>query len=92
MIDISELFQMFFYILLMVLVVALIVLVINAIKTLNKLDILIDDITVKSNKLDGVFNIVDGATNAVAGFSDSIVSGITHTLSKIFKRKKDKDE
>lgn len=92
MINTSELFQMLFYILLMVLVVALIVLVINAIKTLGKLDKLIDDITIKSSKLDGAFNMIDGATNAFTSFSDSIVGSVTSILSKIKKRKRDKDE
>ncbi|MBR2840985.1 MAG: hypothetical protein IKF01_03850 [Bacilli bacterium] len=92
MINTSELFQVTFYIMLIVLVVALIVLVIEAIKTLNKVNGLLDDITNKSKQLDGVFNIIDGATSAVNNFSDSIVGAITNTLTKIIKRKRDKDE
>lgn len=92
MINTSELFQIAFYIMLMVLVVALIVLVIDAIKTLNKVNSLIDDISIKSRQLNGVFNIIDKTTGAVNSFSDSIVGSITTTLKKILKRKRDKNE
>lgn len=92
MIQISELFQLFTYILLMVLIIALTILTINAIRTLNKVDRLVDDITLKSNKLNGLFDVIDGTTNVVARFSDSIVSVVTSSLSKIFKRKRDENE
>lgn len=91
MVNISEFFQMMFYILLMVLVIVLIIFVINANKTLNKFDKLVDDITVKSTKLNGVFSIIDGATDAVVGFSDSIVGFFTNGLNKILNRKKEEE-
>lgn len=91
MIEVSELFTILFYILLMVLVICLIVLAINAIKTLNKVDKLVDDINSKSAKLNGVFSIIDSTTDAVVGFSDSIVGLISNTLGKIFYRKKEKE-
>lgn len=91
MINITEFFSCMFYILLMVLVVALIILTINAIKTLGKLDKLVDDISMKSAKLNGVFTIIDGATDAVVGFSDSIVGFFTNGLNKLFNRKKDNE-
>lgn len=77
-----------FYILLIVLVIALIVLVINSIKTLSKVDRLVDDVTDKSRKLDGLFNIVDMATDAMVGISDTIVGFVTDGISRLFKRKK----
>ena len=93
MIDINEFFSCIFYILLIVLVIILIVFVINAIKTLRKVDDLVDDLSVKSNKLNGVFSIIDGATDTVIGFSDGIVNFFTNGLNKIMNRKKeDNDE
>ena len=65
--------------------------VINAIKTLGKLDKLVDDITIKSTKLNGVFTIIDGATDAVVGFSDNLVGFFTNGLNKLFNRKKDNE-
>ena len=46
----------------------------------------------KVNKLDGVFNIIDTATDAISTFSDKIVDGITTGLTKVFKRKKKGDK
>lgn len=91
MINITEFFSCMFYILLMVLVVVLIIFVVNAIKTLGKLDKLVDDITLKSTKLNGVFSIIDGATDAIVGFSDNIVGLFTNGLNKLFNRKKDNE-
>ncbi|MBR2588136.1 MAG: hypothetical protein IKF82_06285 [Bacilli bacterium] len=92
MINATEFFSIIFYILLIILVFTLIVLVINANKTLGKLDRLVDDITVKSNKLNGVFTIIDGATDAVVGFSDSIVSLCTNAIGKVMNRKKENED
>ena len=91
MINITELFSCIFYILLIVLVVVLIIFTVNAIKTLSKVDKLVDDISLKSTKLNGVFTIIDGATDAFVGFSDSIVGFCTNGLNKILNRKKEKD-
>lgn len=92
MINATEFFSIIFYILLIVLVFTLIILVINANKTLGKLDRLVDDITLKSNKLNGVFTIIDGATDAVVGFSDSIVSFCTNAIGKVMNRKKENED
>ena len=92
MINISEFFGLFIYILLMVLIIALIILIINTIKTLGKIDRLVDDITEKSIKLNGVFSIIDGATDAVVGFSDSIVGFVTKGFNKILRKKEKENE
>lgn len=86
----ADAFSVTFYILLIVLVIALIILVINAIKTLDKVDKLVDDVSQKSEKLNGLFSIIDNTTDALVGFSDSIVGFLAGTISKIFNRKKEK--
>ena len=91
MINLVEFFSYIFYILLMVLVIVLIIFTINAIKTLGKIDKLVDDITIKSNKLNGIFTIVDNATDAVVGLSDSLVGFVSKGLNKFFIRKKEKE-
>ncbi len=93
MINIMDVMSIFFYIVLIILIIVLIVLGIKAIGTLNKIDKVVDDITVKSSKLNGVFNFIDGATDVVASFSDTVVSAISGGIEKVFSRKKeDKDE
>ena len=92
MTQLSQIFSLIFLALLLVLVIALIVLVINAIKTLNKVDHLVDDISKKSTTLNGVFSVIDIITDAVVGFSDSIVGMFSGLAIKFMKRKKGKNE
>ena len=87
-INIMDFISIIFYIALIVLVIVLIVLGIKAIETLNKVDKVVDDISVKSSKLDGVFNFIDTTTDVVAGFSDSIVNGISSGVERLFNRKR----
>lgn len=91
MISFADVLSIFFYILLIVLVVALIILVINAIKTLSKIDRLVDDVSQKSTKLNGLFNIIDNTTDAVVGFSDTIVNFLSNAIGKLFNRKKENE-
>ncbi len=87
MISLADVLSVFFYILLTVLVVALIILVINAIKTLDKIDKLVDDVSQKSSQLNGLFNIIDNTTDAVVGFSDTIINFLSNAIGKLFNRK-----
>lgn len=89
MVNIEELLCILFYIVVIALGISLIVLSINSIKTLNKFDKILDDISEKSKKLDGVFSVLDNATDAFVNFSDSIVGFFTKTIRKVIKRKKE---
>ena len=89
MVNIEELLCILFYIVVIALGISLIVLSINSIKTLNKFDKILDDISEKSKKLDGVFSVMDNATDAFVDFSDSIVGFFTKTIRKVIKRKKE---
>ena len=88
-ISFADLLSMLFYILLIVLVIALIILVINAIKTLDKVDKLVDGVSQKSQKLNGLFSIIDNTTDAVVGFSDKIIVVLSNAIGKLFNRKKE---
>lgn len=89
MVNINELLNILFYIVIIALGISLLVLSIQSIKTLNKFDKLLDDISEKSRKLDGVFSVMDSATDAFVNFSDSIVGFLTKTVRKVVKRKKE---
>lgn len=74
--------------------ITFIFLLVKLIITLGKVDKLVDDITEKSKKVDGVFNIVDKATDAVSSVSDKFISVIFNTVTGITNKfkKKGKDE
>ena len=66
---INIVFPIILYILAAVLLVVLIILALKSIKTLKKVDEVIDDVNQKSAKLNGVFNIIDNTTDAIATVS-----------------------
>jgi len=80
------------YFLLIVLIIILIVLGIRLISIMNKVDKVVDNITDKVESLNGLFNIVDYATDKISLLSDSLISFITTALGKIFKKFKKEEE
>ena len=92
MIAITDMFLIILYIGLIILTIVTIILVVKAIKTLEKFDRVIDDVEIKANKLNGIFNIIDTTTDAVSTFTDTIVNNITKGLSNFFKRKEGKED
>ena len=63
------------------------------IKTLNKVNHVVDDIDTKQKKLNGVFDIIDTATDTISIVSDKVVGTIANGITNLFtKRKKKEDE
>lgn len=87
---INEVLPVILYILGSVLLVALIVLTIKLIITMNKIEKVVDNITVKVKTLDELFNVIGMVTGKFTAVTDRIVDSIASLLEKIFKRKEDK--
>lgn len=89
-----EVLPIILYLLIFVLIVFLIVLVYRAIKTLAKVEEVVEDVNNKSKKLNGLFDIVDTTADGLSKFSDIIVNGVSTLLVGLFtkKKKEDKDE
>ena len=92
MIDVNAFMLMILYMSLIILVVMLIVIAYRTIKLMKKVDQIIDDISIKSSKLNGVFNIIDTATDTVVQMNDTIVSFITSGMERLFNRKREKKD
>lgn len=71
-----------------ILLIVLIVLGIKLIETVDRTNVILDDVEKKAKSLNGLFNMIDTATDTLANISDSIVSNVAGFLSKIFHRKK----
>ena len=84
---INEVFPIILYLLGSILLIVLIVLGLRIIKTLNRIDYLIDDVNYKSSKLNGVFDIVDHTTDALANVSDMAVGFLTKTIRNLINKK-----
>lgn len=69
-----------------VLLVVLIALGLKLFHTLTKVDRVIDDITVKSSKLDNLFNVIDTTADAVNSVSNSIASWITNLVNRLLNK------
>lgn len=93
MIDVNTFFFVILSMLGIILLIVLIILGIKLIKTVGKINRVIDDVQEKSTKLNGVFDFVDGTTDMINTFSDKVVGRVVGLISSLFeKRKRDKDE
>ncbi len=85
-INVNVFFQIIIYMLAIVLLVVLIALGLKLFHTLTKVDRVIDDITVKSSKLDNLFNVIDTTADAVNSVSNSIASWITNLVNRLLNK------
>ena len=87
---VNEILPVVLYILGAILLVALIVLTIKLIITMNKIEKVVDNITVKVKTLDELFNVIGIVTGKFTAITDKIVDSIALLVEKIFKGKGDK--
>ena len=88
----QALFPVILYFLLIILVVVLIVLAVRLIETLKKVDMVVDDVNRKVHKLNGLFEVIDSATDTLSIISNRIVGIITSSIDKMFTKKKKEKE
>ena len=85
----AEFLPILLYVLGSILLVVLIILGIKLIITMNKIEIVVDDITKKIKSLDGLFSIIDMTTDKLAMLSDRVVDTVSLFIKKVFRRKED---
>lgn len=91
-IDLFKFLQLILYIDLIVLVIIFIIVGIKLIRTLKKVDNVIDDVNGKINKVNGVFDIIDKTADYASTISDKIIGTISSFFNLLFKKKKGNDE
>lgn len=91
-VDLNQFFTILLYLGLIALIVIFIILGIKLIKTLKKVDEVIDDVSSKMNKVDGVFNIIDKTTDYASSISDKIIGVVSNFINVLIRRKKGNDE
>ena len=79
------------YLLGSILLIVLIILGVKLIVTMNKIEVVVDDITKKVKTLDGFFALVDITTDKLALISDRFIDVTSSVIKKIFKRKEEKN-
>ena len=91
-IDFNEFLNVLMHISLIVLIIVFIVVGVNLIKTLGKVNNVIDDINGKINKVNGVFDIIDKTTDYASNISDKVLSALSGLLNVFTRRKKGNDD
>ena len=72
------------------LIILLIFLSVKAIIALNKVQDVVDNVDRKVKTLDGVFNVIDLATDKISSLSDRVINAIAGVFEKLLKGKKSK--
>lgn len=85
-ISLNEVFPIILYLLGSILLIVSIVLVLRVMNILRNVDELLADVNTKSRKLDGLFDLIDNTTDAVAGISDMVIGAITNAIRKIIRK------
>lgn len=83
-------FPTIMYILGSILLVVLIVFIIRAIITLDKVNLLLDDISSKVKSLDGIFNAINTTSSAISAVGDRLLEKVVNIFSKLSSRRKRK--
>ncbi len=83
-----ETLQIIIYVLLIILIVVAIAIGIKIIGTLNRVDTLIDDVTLKVKTLDKLFEIVDVFNNKMSELGDTVVGFVSGGIRRLFKNRK----
>lgn len=81
------------YILLIIILVVGIILGIRFIRTLTKIEKVVDDVNDKVQSLNGLFSIIDFTTDKIVSLTDTVVDKVSLLISKLFfgKNKKRKE-
>ncbi len=91
----NDVLPVLLYILCAILLVVVIILVIKLIKTVDKTNVLLDDLEEKSKSLNGLFSAIDMITDTIASVNDRVVEGVVGFFAKLFgkrRRKKEREE
>ena len=92
LVNINELLTLILFISLIILVIIFMFVGIKLIKTLKKVDKVIEDVNGKMIKVNGVFDIIDKTTDYAANVSDKIINAVTGFFNVLLRKKKGNDE
>ncbi len=89
---VNSVLQIIIYVLAIVLLIALIIFTVKGIKTLKKVDAIMDDLEAKSQKLNGIFEIIDYTTEVMTSVTEKLGTIFSSGIMNLFTRKKRKKE
>ena len=88
--SLMEFFPIIIYTLSIIIMVLLMVLIVKLIHTVDKANIILDDVERKTKSLNGLFHVIDGVTDTLSVFTDTAVSTIVQIFGKILTKRRKK--
>ena len=88
----STLLPVIMYTLLSILIVVAIILLYKLTITIDKANVVLDDIYGKVKKLDNLFEIIDKSADTINLVTDKITGIISNSIMKVFKKRKEDEE
>lgn len=85
-----DIFPLILYLLGAILLVVIIILMTRLVKTVDKVNILLDDIEGKSQSLNGLFKAIEGLGNTLANANNRVTGFAAGIIKKMFKNRKKK--
>ncbi len=86
MVSLDDFFQIIIYLLLIILLVSAIILIVKLIFTTKKVDAIVEDVDMKIKKTNGLFDIVESATETLTSVGEIATSLINEKIIKFFKK------
>lgn len=83
---------LFVYLALFVLLIVLIVLTIKLVSIINKLNVVVDDVNKKVKSLDGIFGVIDFATDKITLVTNKFVDKLSNVVIGFKNKKYNKKE
>ena len=84
----NEIFPIILYFLGAVLLIVVIILVTRLISTVDKVNVLLDDVEDKSQKLNGLFDAIEKVGDTLSSANNKVTGFFAGLASKLFKEKK----
>lgn len=85
--SLSSILPIVIYVLLIIFLTIAIILGIKAVFMLDKVNLLVEDVTTKVKTLDRIFKVIDLASDKVTAVGESIISYTTKLFGKMFRKK-----
>ena len=85
-----EFLQVFLPLVVYILLMVGIIIGLKTIKTLDKLDQVVDDVSKKVSSLNGIFSVIDLTTDKIVSITDRVVEMASGIIGKIFKKRNKK--
>ena len=88
MLFLQEFLPIIIYFLLIILLIVGMILGVKAIKAIEKVEQVVDDVNKKVESLNGFFSVIDFTTDKIVSLSDKLIDLIVNGFSKLFFKKK----